>query len=67
MKYFVWKFRTIRRSYALCNTFSTLVLIVRNGVVQWIVNENIMFCVHDVGENRVRKPLIQFVKHVGMQ
>jgi len=46
----------------LYNSFSTLVLIVRNDVVQWVVIENLMFLVHDVGENRVRK----FVKYVGM-
>jgi len=62
VKYFVWKFRTRCWSYALYNSFSTLVLIVRNDVVQWLVIENLMFFVYDVGENRVRK----FMKHVGM-
>ena len=66
MKCFVWKFRTRCRSYALYNTFSTLVLIVRKDVVQWVVIENYMFFLYDVGENRLRKSLIQFVKHVGM-
>ena len=48
------------------NSLSTLVLIVRNDVVQWVVIENFMFFVHDVGEKRVRKSLIQFVKLVDM-
>ena len=38
----------------------------RNAVVQLVVIENFMFFVHDIGEDRVRKSLIQFVKHVGM-